>query len=107
MSIKLGGWQRIGIVLSAIWLLLGFYLGNDRVIRQADWVGKSYLRCIERPNSDGDKCNETFDREYAQAISFRWYEGLIVAVVPVLPAWPAAYGLARLVRWIKAGFERS
>jgi hypothetical protein len=32
----MGGWVRIGIVLSVVWTLVGGYLGNSSVINDAD-----------------------------------------------------------------------
>src|SRR5947209_1531885 len=34
---RLNGWQRLGVVLSAIWALFGFILGSGGGMQNGDW----------------------------------------------------------------------
>jgi hypothetical protein len=74
---RLNGWQRIGIVLAAIWIPIGFFWGNSEGIHRGDWATLSYRTCVE--NSRGDvergKCEADFERSYTESIQGHWFDG--------------------------------
>jgi hypothetical protein len=50
MRVRLNGWQRIGIVLSVIWAIGGFFWGNSILIDSASWRYK--LSAINSETND-------------------------------------------------------
>src|SRR5262245_57540869 len=103
MKMRLNGWQRIGIVASVVWMIVGGMWGNEVGLRQGDYVGEAYVRCLaERsvqpdggPPQDFDwgSCKARFEKDWAEAVKDHWYyRGLCVHPDP-----------ARLARRVGAG----
>jgi hypothetical protein len=101
---KLNGWQRIGVVLSVLWALYGFYLGNEIGLHQGDGAEAVLHLCTDAPHSDFNACYAQFDKEWSEAIKYHWDYAAFLSLVPIPLAWLAIYGLLALVRWIRAGF---
>jgi hypothetical protein len=103
---RLSGWQRIGVIVSVIWIFAGGYLGNDIGIHEGDWVIKDYGICLKtaHPGQD-ERCEAEFNRLYPEAIKYHWYEAAFMAIVPIPVCWLLAWGLVVLFRWIKRGFQ--
>jgi hypothetical protein len=107
---KLNGWQRIGVVVSAIWCL-----GAGGVARLSETHGAgeimslTYRTCsdiqADRQNFDFSKCSVEGDKAFHAALENGWVAVLIVALIPIPFGWLLCYGLIRLVRWIRAGFR--
>jgi hypothetical protein len=55
----MGGWKRIGIVLSVIWVFVGGFWGNNIGIHQGDFAMGIYDICLRTDNSDWGKCGVT------------------------------------------------
>lgn len=107
---RLNGWQRIGIVLSVIWFICGGLWGNSMGIHEGDWVSRQYQFCLEHdaePHMPSTaQCQARFDKDWPDAIKYHWWEGLIVATVPIPLGWLLAYGIIALSRWIwRGGFR--
>jgi hypothetical protein len=97
----LSGWQRVGIVLSVVWLLVGGYWGNSMGLHKGDFAVTQFTVCMENsgsPNNASGVCLDQFDKDYAGAIKDHWREALIVGIVPIPVAWLLVYGLIGLVR---------
>lgn len=100
---NLGGWLRIGIVLSVIWIVIGGSFGWNHAY---DGVDANFKQCVTAMKSAADlqACRDA--RNNALAVP-RGVSAAIVAFGPLLVAWLALYGLALLVRWIRRGFQAS
>jgi hypothetical protein len=94
---RLNGWQRIGIVLSVVWILVGALWGW--MFATAD-----YRSCVVMASSVEtlDFCN----RYHRWVFDTAWVYSLLVALVPIPIAWLLVYGVSYLVRWIKSGFKQ-
>jgi hypothetical protein len=77
-GVHLNGWQRIGIVLSVLWLIVGGLWGNNSLFNP---IYQRYSTCVSPVGIPG-YCISTFESQLADARS----EQL---------AWIALYGLAR------------
>jgi hypothetical protein len=97
----LSGWQRVGIALSVVWLLVGGYWGNSMGLHKGDFAVTQFTVCMENsgaPDNASGVCLVQFDKDYAGAIKDHWREALIVGIVPIPVAWLLVYGLIGLVR---------
>ncbi len=108
MGLRLNGWQRIGVVVSVIWFVVGGFWGNSLGIHEGDWVVSSYSFCLKHLVGPGmetsQQCADTFYREYPEAIKYHWWYALIVGLVPIPIGWGLIYGSIGLVRWVRRGF---
>jgi hypothetical protein len=102
----LNGWQRIGVVASVLWAIVGpIYVMNKDIEHASKQASVSMHLCYEA----GEKnCLEQFDATYAASRSTPrgWVGWAILAFVPIVAAWLLAWGLVALLRWIRAGFKR-
>ena len=118
----MGGWTRIGIVLSVIWAVGGglwaHQLAADDVMRR---TGLQLDACVSKNkallHSKGDD-SEPYDRIWtpcwaehsknyvANIEGFWWFVG-IMGLVPIPVAWLIVYGLVGIWRWIRSGFSNA
>ena len=105
---RLNGWQRIGVILSIIWLPIGFISGGNSWIEvNATPVSRALTSCIARSDSSRaaeDACQAVFDRDWPVAMAGHWWGSIAYALVPILICWFLAWLSARLFLWVKAGF---
>lgn len=94
---RLKGWQRIGIVLSVVWAIVGGTWGWKHAHDKINEDFKACVRAFETP-SDLQACRETRFRAIAVP---RGYTAALVALAPVTFVWLLAYALVALVRWIR------
>jgi hypothetical protein len=104
----LNGWQRIGIVASICWIVIGglWIRGNvfDDLAAPATAV---YRNCISKPEYIIEDCDRKYDaawRPIADHWDRIWYYTAAYTLIPIPIVWLIVYGLVGLVRWIKAGF---
>jgi hypothetical protein len=107
MFTRLSGWQRIGIVLTVIWILVGGFWGNNIGIHEGDWAGNSLSICYETHPDDWTGCRSKFDRDFIQAVKYHWYDAAIFAFVPIPIGRLGVYGLIALTQWVRRGFKSS
>lgn len=104
---KLGGWQRIGIVLSGLWL---FGYGGPYFIDRMDAADDSASNAQRLCSQYGDP-NEDCSNRYRETIGEYQGAALITWSITVLPPIPIAWGLAYAAtwafRWIKRGFAQT
>jgi hypothetical protein len=93
---RLSGWQRIGVVLSTLWFIVGGLWVNSWVI---DELGAPALarhrQCLEArsiqpdgtipSDTDWGPCNAAFEREFARAVANHWYWALASVICLPVP----------------------
>lgn len=97
---RLNGWQRVGLVASVLWAIGGGFWGLSESQSLAVLLHKACLSSV----TDWNVC----DKRLAEAWPSLPTQLLYVAIyglAPILLAWPAVYGIIRLVRWIRTGFK--
>ena len=112
---KLNGWQRIGIVLTALWVP-GFvvWLQNERwesahLLHRLQMDGCAILLDSGKDPMDFSQCVDNAGRLLAKQVE--WDIGSLLgsagfALVVALATWILLYGLVGVVRWVRAGFKR-
>jgi hypothetical protein len=110
MSLRLSGWQRIGIVASALWAI-----GAGLVTRLNDARGANlsyrvaYDTCREREkaqqHNDFSVCHEEGWKAYQLSLADSWEDVAIVALVPIPFGWLLAYIVVGVWRWVRRGFN--
>jgi hypothetical protein len=103
---RLGGWQRIGIVASVVWFIFGGIRGNMMGIEEGDVAVTGYSICLDS-RTDTSTCSSEFEKNYKEDIKYHWWYAVIFGLVPIPIAWGIVYGARWVVRWIKAGFKAS
>lgn len=111
---RLNGWVRLGLVFSAIWVLLvlavaGYELVDPKVNRPkayfvyADIPSGTYIPVPEgRDISEQDLENPSVKK----VIVVQSQKLLAYLFVPVVGGWLLAAGLVFAVRWVRAGFHQ-
>jgi len=108
MSSRLGGWQRIGIVLSALWILA---VAAYAVFELASGPDSAMLLIQMVVSKTGEPITVLDGNAYRDLVPVepKLLVGrlLIALFVPVVTAWVLAYACAWAVRWVIAGFRRN
>jgi hypothetical protein len=118
----MGGWVRIGIVLSVLWILVGGFWGNNTAINDASKLTSAQVEsCVSankaRLRAQGDN-SEPYDKiwtpcwaehtkNYMTNVEGHWWAAAFVGLAPVPIAWLILYMLIGLYRWIRRGFVRA
>jgi hypothetical protein len=105
------GWQRIGIVLSVVWVLGDGLYQRDVDLTNAAWhLDFAYTVCAEtktqRQDIDFKSCVDEADKNYGVFLEGSWGNVVVLALVPVVAAWLLAYIIIRVGRWVRSGFAK-
>src|SRR5262249_26892877 len=95
-TVRLNGWQRIGVVASVIWAIVGPIYAMTRDENYArEQASFSMRACYKAEHEDWLK---QFDATYtvSRKITPSWGSWAILAVVPIVAAWLMAWGLVAL-----------
>ena len=110
---RLNGWQRGGIVLSLIWMVIGGLWGLSAV-RSPTALQSAFCRAMsqlyERPSDyleQDDITREPYDCYAVSAGNDRVAIPFIFALAPIPVAWLLVYGLVGSVRSIKRRVTRA
>jgi hypothetical protein len=96
--VRLNGWQRIGVVASVIWAIVGpIYVMTRDENYAREQASFSMRACYEAEHKD---CLKRFDATYTafRKITPGWGSWAILAFVPIVAAWLMALGLVALLR---------
>jgi hypothetical protein len=122
---RLNGWQRIGIVLSVVWILsvggrgaLEYLQGSGEpyyAMRFLPALGEDYYFAdsiqipVPPPKDTHVGSFVTFEEARGFRIEHHFRIGYLVAAVfaPVVLLWLFAYLSVFVVRWVRAGFKRN
>ena len=116
---KMGGWVRIGIVLSVIWAVVGGFLGSKAVLNDASMLTSAQLdSCVAaskaRLRAQGDTsepyekiwtpCWGEYEKNFMRNAEGSWWAAAFVGLAPIPLAWLIVYMFIGLYRWIRRGF---
>jgi hypothetical protein len=101
---RLGGWERVFLVVSAAWIILGAVVyilalnGSPRFLKLVPSFAFGWGRdLLSSPNPVGDL--PVFP-------VFNVLGFFTFLVAPVLLSWVGLWVIVRIVRWVRAGFQR-
>jgi len=129
VKVRLGGWQRIGVIISIVWFLgWGAFLWIDAVNQNAnlfkvqfgicmqvhdDAIGllrpaeKNYRERSEQIESDFKRCKDKAENLFIkQAANNRADIPILLAVDfgSVVIGWLIVWGMVGMARWVRRGF---
>lgn len=102
---KFNGWQRIGVILSALWLVgAPIYMRMGQVQFASEQLSRSINNCLV---SDIAECLEQAYKTHATLIAFDAStipDFLFFALAPIFLGWLVGFIFVKTLLWIKAGF---
>jgi hypothetical protein len=108
---RLGGWHRIGITASILWLVVGAFwgykVGDLEGYRTVDHWRYDCIwdqHAVPSP-SVSDWCIQESNKLWPALNRNTWTYTALYALVPIVLGWLTAYGIIALVRWIRTGFK--
>ena len=105
---RLNGWQRIGVILSILWLPVGFYLGAKEVSGPAGTMYRvAHGICFEGRPENLDQCLERAKNNMRKSLEPMVTTAAITAFLPIPIFWGFVYLIIGLVRWVISGFKVS
>ena len=115
---RLGGWQRIGIVASVLWILgAGLAMRSHDVSNAQKQYEFAYSTCIDQKRAqraDPTKplateivsvCHKEGIDLYQLFLENSWGNVASVALVPIPITWLLAYMIIGIWRWVRRGFQ--
>jgi ketosteroid isomerase-like protein len=99
-SFRLNGWQRIGLLLSVVWMIIGGSWGWRHAYDKADAEFRACIAAVHTV-ADVQACRDTRFRALAVP---RGVSAGIVALAPLTVVWLFIYGLVWLVRRARRAF---
>lgn len=112
---RLNGWQRIGVIASVSWFVIGGLWINSLVIADlgasatANYSACLSARSIQPDGSvpadtDWGPCSKKFAVDFPVAVADHWTYAVVYTAIPIPIVWLIVYGMVGLVRWVRAGF---
>jgi hypothetical protein len=113
---RLGGWQRIGVVVSVAWLLVGGFFGNKLAIDNAGSLTSLWFDgCVAANKRQFGEygpyekvwtpCWSEYNPQFMKNAEGHWWVALAFAVIPLPIAWLLGWLVIATTRWIGRGFE--
>lgn len=103
---RLSGWNRLGIVTSAIWTLGILACSGDAGMSEANYASTKLNACLLAAPRNTDPCWNTFHTDYSQGMNEHWITVAMYVFMPIISAWVFVYAARFIIRWIWAGFRR-
>ena len=94
---RLKGWQRIGILLSVLWLLVGAWLAQQAVYAP---LRAGYSKCLSL-SVPPSICKAELDKGIARKTEELPGAIAVFALGPIILVWLIAW----IVRWVRRGFQ--
>ena len=106
MGVRLNGWQRIGVVLSVLWIVVVGFWRNDAIIKSAQETAEAfYNTCVDaHPYPNDQSCVDEIWKNFELFSRGHWIDAAFVAFVPILIAWLLVWLCVAVFRWVRRGF---
>jgi hypothetical protein len=102
---KLSGWQRIGIVLSALWAIGASWVVRSDQVKVAHQLFESRANTCASKTGAFVQCLEAESWQSALDDTANWVDVAFVAIGPVVVVWLLVFLSARIIKWIAVGFK--
>jgi len=103
---RLNGWHRIGLVLSALWVLgAAIHVRNKQENAAHDLFQSQYRMCLEQ-ESPVKNCSDTVSLQAAMDATVYWSDVAFYAFGPAIAGWFIALITIRTFRWVSDGFSK-
>lgn len=119
MHIRINGWQRIGVILSLLWIIFICGYGGYEYVQGPN--GTHYfveIIKVDTPPTPANSYEKSLSGE-RKILSFEEFAGpppvrtfmfgrlIITIIAPLTFAWAIAYLCVIAVQWIAAGFKKN
>ncbi len=104
----LSGWQRVGIVISALWLLGVGGIATYEMIKAAPFGSFIFVEFVlddSRPVTTGKKADGTTYTIRPVLSSLDYSRLAKVGLIPVFVGWLVVYVIVWTTKWIAKGFR--
>ena len=103
---KINGWQRIGIIASAAWVLgAGAYTYDKTTKSDVALASATKVACDKAHPMDMNKCASDADAYLDRAARYELIDTTVAALVPVPLGWVAIYFILFLILWVRRGWN--
>ena len=109
---RLGGWTRVGIVASVLWVMGAGFFGLRSVDQTASsvWHAQYSICSTEQRISqrvESTDCLKQAREASASYWSNNWWIAIVFILLAIPFAWLFAWIVVRTARWIASGFRKS
>ena len=109
---RLNAWQRLGIVVSLLWVVCGgLWQRTSDVDRALNYMGFVYRTCTEaaalKNNYDFNPCMDKATDDFKLFLEGSWGNVAFMALAPIALGWLTAFAILWVARWVLAGRRSS
>jgi hypothetical protein len=112
---RVGGWQRVGIVASVVWFVVGGLIGNHLALEEAGRrTTVEFDSCVNANKKQFGEygpydqvwtpCWQQHGNLYSRNAEGHWWIALLFALTPIPIGWLIGWLLIGTGRWIRRGF---
>jgi hypothetical protein len=104
---KLNGWQRIGVILSILWILGAAMHERNGQIELATMMAQSDREACSKSLAIAE-CSKSLDDKFTEhlALNSNRLENIAAAsLIPALLGWLFAWLAVVVYRWVRVGFQ--
>jgi hypothetical protein len=104
---QLSGWQRVGVVLSMLWIAWGVWFYADQQSEHALRMAAidQDLCFYEKQNDPARDCNNVWTSSYNRFYKVKGVDLALVALGPVLGGWLIAWLAFATFKRVRAGLR--
>lgn len=103
---RLNGWQRIGVILSVLWVVgAAITYRNEQIDNAADLFQYRYKLCLEA-SVPLNKCLNSVSLQDAMDETAIWSDVAFFAFGPVIAGWLLVLSAVKVYRWVSDGFSK-
>jgi len=102
---RLSGWQRIGVVVSILWLVGSFIIFSNMQINAGKELANTvYSLCLMGKYGDANRCDyKAYLNMFTKGLP-DWADVAFSSIAPIPVFWLVGWGVIRVLRWIRTGF---
>ena len=103
---RLNGWQRIGLVLSVLWVLGAAIHERNKQVNAADALFQLQYRICLGQADTMKNCGDTVLYQAAMDATASWSNVAFYAFGPVIAGWLVVLITLRIYSWVADGFSK-
>lgn len=104
---RVNGWQRIGVVLSVLWVIgAAIYVRSAQVQNAYSLFQMEFSACLNEQGATIEECSNKVSLQHAMDVTANWPDVAFFAFAPVIAGWLVAYVALKTFRWVNLGFSK-
>src|SRR3954470_4534814 len=101
---RIGGWQRLGLIISICWAVGSFIAFRYHLYNQGVESANAFVGLCVSAGKSFNQCWTDIAEYRRIATQIYWPPLVIVSLGPIAPFWLLGWAVIKTTRWVRAGF---